>query len=41
MLYRIADNGRSDFVICAHRYADEAVRFAASELQKYVTNLDV
>ena len=34
--YRIAENGSSRFHIAAHRYADETVRFAASELQKYL-----
>ena len=36
MQYRIAENGKSRFFICAHRYEDETVRFAASELQKYL-----
>ena len=36
MQYRIAENGKSRFYICAHRYEDETVRFAASELQKYL-----
>ena len=36
MKYRIAENGKSKFFICAHRYEDETVRFAASELQKYL-----
>ena len=36
MQYRIAENGKSKFFICAHRYEDETVRFAASELQKYL-----
>lgn len=35
-LYRIAENGTSRFHITAHRYADETVRYAASELQKYL-----
>ena len=36
MKYRIAENGKSRFYICAHRYEDETIRFAASELQKYL-----
>ena len=35
-VYRIAENGSSRFHIVDHRYADETVRFAASELQKYI-----
>ena len=35
-LYRIAENGTSIFHIVTHRYADETVRYAASELQKYI-----
>lgn len=35
-LYRIAENGNSNFHIANHRYADETVRYAASELQKYI-----
>ena len=35
-IYRIAENGYSPFHITAHRYADETVRYAASELQKYI-----
>lgn len=35
-LYRIADCGESEFHIATHRYADETVRYAASELQKYI-----
>ena len=34
--YRIAHNKESDFHIVAHKYADETVRYAASELQKYI-----
>lgn len=34
--YRIAEHGESAYHIVAHRYADEAIRFAASELQKYL-----
>ena len=34
--YRIADHGESAFHIVAHQYADETVRYAASELQKYI-----
>ena len=36
MLYTIAENGRSEFYIATHRYADETVRYAAAELQKYL-----
>ena len=35
-LYKIAENGDSEFHIVAHQYADETIRFAASELQKYL-----
>lgn len=35
-VYRIAENENSLFHITAHRYADETVRYAASELQKYI-----
>jgi len=35
-VYTIARNGESDFHIVNHRYSDETVRFAASELQKYL-----
>ena len=35
-IYTIARNGESDFHIVNHRYGDETVRFAASELQKYL-----
>lgn len=34
--YMIAKDGESDFHIVNHRYSDETVRFAASELQKYL-----
>jgi len=34
--YRIAEYGESDYIITAHQYADETIRFAASELQKYI-----
>ena len=34
--YIIAENGESIFHIVNHQYSDEAVRFAASELQKYL-----
>ena len=34
--YVIAQNGESDFHIVNHQYSDETVRFAASELQKYL-----
>lgn len=34
--YKIAENGESDFIIVAHQYADETIRYAASELQKYL-----
>lgn len=36
MKYIIVENEKSDFHITAHKYAPEAVRFAASELQKYI-----
>lgn len=35
-LYRIAANGESNFHIVNHQYSDETVRYAASELQKYL-----
>ena len=35
-LYTIAENSESDFHIVAHRYGDETIRYAASELQKYL-----
>lgn len=35
-IYKIAENGESNFHIVNHRYSDETVRFAASELQKYL-----
>lgn len=34
--YTIADHGESNFHIVNHQYSDETVRFAASELQKYL-----
>ena len=34
--YKIAENGESAFHIVAHQYADETIRYAASELQKYL-----
>ena len=34
--YRIAEYGESEYHITAHQYADETVRFACSELQKYI-----
>ena len=34
--YCIARNGKSFFHIVTHQYADETVRYAASELQKYL-----
>ena len=34
--YIIAENGESDYHIVANQYQDEAVRYAASELQKYL-----
>ncbi len=34
--YIIAEGGESDFHIVNHRYSDETVRFAASQLQKYL-----
>lgn len=35
-IYRIAKNGESNFHIVNHQYSDECVRYAASELQKYL-----
>ena len=35
-IYRIAENGESVYHIAAYQYADETVRYAASELQKYL-----
>ncbi len=35
-VYTIAQYGESDFHIVNHRYGDETVRFAASELQRYL-----
>lgn len=35
-VYRIAENGESNFHIVNHQYSDETVRYAASELQKYL-----
>lgn len=35
-IYKIAERGESEFHIVAHQYADETVRYAASELQKYL-----
>ncbi len=35
-IYRIAENGESKFHIVNHQYSDETVRYAASELQKYL-----
>lgn len=34
--YLIAENGESVYHIVVHQYADETVRYAASELQKYL-----
>ena len=34
--YKIAENGESNFHIVNHQYSDETVRYAASELQKYL-----
>ena len=34
--YKIAENGESEYHIIAHQYADETIRYAASELQKYL-----
>jgi len=36
MQYIIAENGESNFHIVNHQYSDETVRYAASELQKYL-----
>jgi len=35
-IFRIAEYGESSYHITAHQYADETVRFACSELQKYI-----
>ena len=35
-IYKIAENGDSNYYIVAHQYADETIRYAASELQKYL-----
>ncbi|MBQ8210261.1 MAG: DUF4838 domain-containing protein [Clostridia bacterium] len=35
-VYKIASGGESDFIIVAHQYADETVRYAASQLQEYL-----
>ena len=35
-VYKIAENGESHYYIVAHQYADETIRYAASELQKYL-----
>ena len=34
--YTIAEHGESQFHIVNHQYSDETIRFAASELQKYL-----
>ena len=34
--YKITKNGESSYYIVAHQYADETIRYAASELQKYL-----
>ena len=34
--YKIAESGESHYYIVAHQYADETIRYAASELQKYL-----
>ncbi len=34
--YLIAETGESNFCIVNHQYSDETVRYAASELQKYI-----
>ena len=34
--YLIAENGESNFCIVNHQYSDETIRYAASELQKYI-----
>ncbi len=36
MKHIIAQNGESEYIIDAWRYGDETIRFAASELQKYL-----
>lgn len=35
-IFKIAENGESNFHIVNHMYSDETIRFAASELQKYI-----
>ena len=35
-VYRIAEKGESNFHIVCHEYADETIRYACSELQKYL-----
>ena len=35
-IYKIAEHGESNFHIVAHQYSDETIRFAASEMQKYL-----
>jgi len=35
-VYRIAEAGESRYHITAHQYADETIRFACSQLQKYI-----
>ncbi len=35
-VYRLAEYGESIYHIVAHQYADETIRFACSELQKYI-----
>ncbi len=35
-IYRIAENGESCFHIVNHQYSDETIRYAASQLQKYL-----
>ena len=34
--YKITENGESSYYIVAHQYADETIRYASSELQKYL-----
>lgn len=35
-IYKLCENGESNFHIVNHQYSDETVRYACSELQKYI-----
>lgn len=35
-IYKLCENGESDFHIVNHQYSDETIRYACSELQKYI-----